>query len=128
MLTNNIYGRQSWPTYVMLRTWSFFDPRGRPIVTASSDHYFRTCCLYVRPTFQNLTKQNKVQARIVIATAGEWIIDGTRVLYFICLWKYHWEYWLTFMMFGRLMTSQFWLYFVYKNIKYLNLILISMHC
>ena len=37
------------------------------------------------PTFQNLAKQNKVQARIVIATGvnvglAEWIIAGTRVL------------------------------------------------
>ena len=23
------------------------DPRGRPVVTADSDHYFCTCCLYV---------------------------------------------------------------------------------
>ena len=40
------------------------------------------------PTFQNLAKQNKVQARIVIATGGtvglaEWIIDDTHVLFFI---------------------------------------------
>ena len=62
---------------------SIFDPRGRPTVMAGSDHYFRTCCLYVRPsvpTFQNLAKQNKVQAKIVISTGGtvglaEWIIS-----------------------------------------------------
>ena len=65
------------------------DPRGRPTVTAGSDHYFRTCCLYIRPsvpTFQNLAKQN-VQARIVIATGGTvdlagWIIDDKHVLFF----------------------------------------------
>ena len=68
-----------------------FDPRGRPTVPAGSDHYFRTCCPYIRhyvayvPTFQNLAKQNKVQTKIVIATGGtvglaEWIIDDTHVL------------------------------------------------
>ena len=55
------------------------DPLGRPKVTAGSDHYFRTCCLYVRPHFE---------ARTVIATGGtvgmaEWIIDGTNVVAYI---------------------------------------------
>ena len=58
-------------------------PRGRPKVTAGSDHYFRTWCLYVCPsfpTFPNLAKQNHFQARIVNAVGGtvglaEWIID-----------------------------------------------------
>ena len=58
------------------------------------DHYFRTCCLSAArssvrpsvPTFQNLAKQNNLQAIIVIATGGnvglaEWIIDGTHVLH-----------------------------------------------
>ena len=27
-----------------------FVPRGRPTVTAGSDHYFHTCCLSVRPS------------------------------------------------------------------------------
>ena len=52
---------------------------------AGSDHYCRKCCLSVSPSFQNLTKQNNFQMRIVIATGGtvglaEWIIDGTQVL------------------------------------------------
>ena len=47
--------------------------------------FTRVVCTSV-PTFQNLAKQNKVQARIVIATGGtvglaEWIIDDTHVLY-----------------------------------------------
>ena len=43
--------------------WKFFiDPRGRPTVTAGSDHCFHTWCLYVRPSplfkmSQNKTKQ-----------------------------------------------------------------------
>ena len=51
--------------------FSFIDPRGQPTVLASSDHYFCSCCLSVRPsvpTFQNLTKQNNFQVRIVLAT------------------------------------------------------------
>ena len=52
------------------------DPQSRPVVIS-------TCCLYVRPTFQNLAKQKKVQARKVIATDGavglaEWIIKGPK--------------------------------------------------
>ena len=39
------------------------DPRGRPTVTAGSDHCFHTCCPsvcpYVRPHFSNLAIQNK---------------------------------------------------------------------
>ena len=78
----------------LLRPWTMLiklklriDPRGRPTVMAVSDHYFRTCCLSV-PTFQNLTKQNNCQSRIVFATGetvglAEWIIDGTHVLYLI---------------------------------------------
>ena len=33
-----------------------FDPRGRPTVTAGSDHYFRTYCLSVRPHFSKYRK------------------------------------------------------------------------
>ena len=43
---------------------TIIDPRGRPTVTAESDHYFRMCCLSV---FQNLAKQNNFQ---VIASGG----------------------------------------------------------
>ena len=40
---------------------NFLDPRGRPTVTVGSDHYFCTCCLYIRLSqhfkiFQNKTK------------------------------------------------------------------------
>ena len=48
------------------------DLRGWPTVTAINDHYFRTCCLYVRtsvcpfPLFK--ITQNKTKERIVIAT------------------------------------------------------------
>ena len=52
-----------------MKSWEMevvhIDLHGRPTVTAGSDHYFRTCCLYVRPSvrphFQNLAKQNEVQ-------------------------------------------------------------------
>ena len=64
----------------------FFDPRGRPTITAGGDHYFRTCCLYVRPHFSKSrrTKTCKVQERIGIGSGGtvglvEWIIDNTPV-------------------------------------------------
>ena len=63
--------------------WSarFFDPLGRPTITAGSDHCFHTCCPSVRtsvPNFQNLAKPNKFQATVGLA---EWIINGTRVLF-----------------------------------------------
>ena len=32
------------------------DLRGRPTVTADSDHYFRTCCPYVPPHFSKSRK------------------------------------------------------------------------
>ena len=41
------------------------DPLGRSTVTAGSDHYFRTWCLYVRlsvPTFQNLAKTKQLSS------------------------------------------------------------------
>ena len=71
---------------LILREKKTIDPRGRPTVTARSDHYIRTCCPYV-PAFQNLSKQNNFQVRIVIASGGtvglaEWIIDGTHVLFY----------------------------------------------
>ena len=61
----------------------FFDPRGRPTVTAGLViiNLARVVCTSV-PTFQDLTKQSKVQARIVMFTNGgsvglaEWINDG----------------------------------------------------
>ena len=63
--------------------WS--NPLGRPTVTALSDHCFHTCCPSVRPsvpTFQNLAKQNKFQAKTMFTTCetvglAEWIIDDT---------------------------------------------------
>ena len=44
------------------------------------------------PTFENLTKENKFQVRIVITTSrtmglAEWTIDGTHVLPFLVLHK-----------------------------------------
>ena len=54
------------------------DPQSRPVVITIFTHVVRP---YV-PTFQNLTKQNNFQVRIVIATGwtvglAEWIIDDT---------------------------------------------------
>ena len=39
-----------------------FDPLGRPTITAGSDHYFRTWCLYFRPSIrQYLAKSRKTK-------------------------------------------------------------------
>ena len=57
-------------------------------MTAGSDHYFRTCCLFVRPSvspsplFKISQNKKKFQAKIEITTGGtvdlaEWIIDDT---------------------------------------------------
>ena len=68
-----------------IKTLFIFDPRGRPTITAGSDHH---TCLYLRTcTFQNLAKQTHLRVKIVIATGGavglaEWIIEGTHVLAF----------------------------------------------
>ena len=58
---------------------TYIDPRGRPTVTAGSDHCFCTCRPFVRPHF---SKQSKTQAKTMFATVGlaEWIIDDTPVL------------------------------------------------
>ena len=66
-----------------------FDLRGRPTVTAGSDHYFRTGCPSVL-TFQ-ISQKNNFEVSIVIATGGtvglaEWIIDGTHLTYNISGW------------------------------------------
>ena len=58
------------------------DRQLRPVVITIFAHVL---CPSV-PTFKNLTKQNKVQARVVITTGGtvgltEWIIDDTYVLF-----------------------------------------------
>ena len=52
------------------------DPQSRPVLSVRPSV----------PIFQNLTKQNNFQVRIVIATGwtvglAEWIIDGTHVLF-----------------------------------------------
>ena len=66
-----------------------FDPWDPPKVTAGSDHYISTCCLYIRSsfhpsirTFENLAKQDKFQGRRVsdsdtvrTVCLAEWIID-----------------------------------------------------
>ena len=57
------------------------DPLGRPTVTVGSDHCFRTCpSVRPSPSFQNLAKQNRFQAKtmfVIGETVGlaEWIID-----------------------------------------------------
>ena len=64
------------------------DPLGQPTAPAGSGHYFRTYFrLYVRvrtsvPIFQNITKQNKRQMKIMIDIGGtmglaKGIVDGT---------------------------------------------------
>ena len=81
----------AWPFPVV---FACIDPQGRHTGKASSDHYFRTWCLYfrpsvrpyVRPHFSKWLKQKNLPVRIVIATVGtvglaEWIIDDTHVLY-----------------------------------------------
>ena len=68
---------------------SIIDPRGRPTVTAGSDHtLFTSGVCTSRPsfTFHKLAKQKKFQVRIVIPSTCrivglvEWIIDGTHKL------------------------------------------------
>ena len=65
-------------------TW--IDPLGRPTIPAGSDHYFGTCCPYVRlsPLFKSSkTTENTVET----VGLAEWIIDDT------CLvWPIHFEY------------------------------------
>ena len=87
MLSSFMNARKTvFSIYLCISQSVYIDPRGRPTVTAGSDHYFRTCCLSVRPSplFKNHAKQNNFEARIVIATGGtvslaEWIIDGTNM-------------------------------------------------
>ena len=66
------------------------DPRGRHTVTAaaSTDHYFRTCCLYVRPSplFKiSQSKSKQISSRNIVITSGgteglaEWITDETNM-------------------------------------------------
>ena len=67
------------------KIFAYIDPRGQPTITAGSDHCFHTYCPSVRPsvsTFQNLAKQNKLQAKTMFTTGeivglAEWIIDDT---------------------------------------------------
>ena len=65
---------------------SSIDPRGRPTVTAGSDHYFRAWCPCVYSHFSKSRKKNNFQVRIVIATGrfvgmAKWIIDVTWITY-----------------------------------------------
>ena len=56
----------------------YHDPRGRPTVTAGSDHYFCTFCPSVLPHFSNLQKQQKIMvATCETVGLAEWIIDDT---------------------------------------------------
>ena len=66
------------------------DPLGRPAITGSSDHCFRTCpsvCPYVRSN-SSKTKQPKT-----MITTGEtvglaaWIIDDTCLLFYVFMKK-----------------------------------------
>ena len=70
---------------------SYIDPRGRPTVTASSDHCFSTCRPFVRPsvrpsvpTFQNNTnfkrKQCSLLARLWVWPSGSLM---THVLFYL---------------------------------------------
>ena len=88
------------PTFcvlVRICNYAFIDPLGRPTIKAGSDHCLHTCCPYVRPTFQNIAKQNEFQVKTMFTTGeivglAEWIIDDTLFcfLYFclrISLWR-----------------------------------------
>ena len=65
----------------------FFDPRGRPTVTAGSDHCLCTCYPSV-PTFQNhLAKQKQISSvnnvhYWRVCGWAEWIIDDSTVFLF----------------------------------------------
>ena len=59
--------------------FALIDPRGRPTVTAGSDHCFCTCRPFVRPPVRpHFSKQNKFQAKTMFTTGkavglAEWI-------------------------------------------------------
>ena len=55
------------------------DPRGRPTVTAGSDHYFHKCHPFVCPSPVFKISQNNI-GTVYLA---EWIIDDTHVLYYL---------------------------------------------
>ena len=61
------------------------DPQSRPVVIIVFTHVR----WYVRPTFQNLAKQNKFQAKTIVTSTGEnvglaeWIINDTCHLWFL---------------------------------------------
>ena len=67
------------------------DPHGRPTVTTPVHKWSLYTHVLSVPTFQNLAKQNKFQAK-TMCTMGEtvrlaeWIIDDTCLLPFIFLW------------------------------------------
>ena len=79
MIINGILGSLVGITG-MKSIMNFFDPRGCHTVTAGNDHYFRTCCLYVRPYPHSKSHKRKQLASVTVGLA-EWIIDGTHVLY-----------------------------------------------
>ena len=79
ILLGNARALNFWIFQTPPKAIGYFDPRGRPTVTAGSDHYFRTCCLSVRPHF---SKQNQFQAKTMFTTGetvglAEWIMDDT---------------------------------------------------
>ena len=96
----------------------FVDPRGRPTVTADSDHCFCTCSPSVCPHF---SKQNKVQVKTMIATGetlglAKWIIDDTCLVIFSWLKILHYAiYNIVSIMSSSLDT--FWPHFLIKSSK-----------
>ena len=75
------------------RTLFLIDPLGQPRVTAGRDHCLNTCRPSV-PTFQNLAKQNKFQAKTMFTTGenvglAEWIIDDTCLVLWVFLLLRH---------------------------------------
>ena len=76
---------------IVLKTLEI-DPLGRPTVTAGCDNWFRTCCPSVRttsvPTFQNLAKRNKFQAKnmySLLAILWVWLSGSLMTLCFVQL-------------------------------------------
>ena len=50
---------------------NIIDPRGRPTITAGSDHYFHTCQSH--PKFQNLASNINLRVQLMITT--EWTVS-----------------------------------------------------
>ena len=73
--TFNIQFKANW-----INQWWNIDPRGRPTVTAGSDHCFRTCRPCVRPHFSQ--NETNLLARLWVWPSGSLMTPVLYVLFF----------------------------------------------